>query len=593
MCGIIGQISLRQPIHPQRFNTMRDTLAHRGPDGYGSWFAKDHSAALGHRRLSFLDLSEQGQQPMPNETEDIWLTFNGEIYNYLPLRAKLEQAGHQFRSRTDSEVLLHAYEEWGADMLHRLKGMFAFGIWDDRKKRLFLARDRFGIKPLYYGYFDHQFYFASELKAIIKGLPGCPPPSMSAVADFLVYRYVPSPKTIWEGLKKLPPAHYLDIPFEAAPPSLDPKCYWQLPDARLSIDTRDAIQSTHTLLNQSIEAHLQSDVPVGSFLSGGYDSSALAAYASAQGYPLQTFSIGFEGWANSEHQHARQVAQHLKLPLHTRMAGHEQLALMDKLAYHYDEPLGDISTIPTYMVSALASRHCKAVLSGEGADELFIGYGWQQPIAQLNTRHRLQLYFRERLFGKSMTAYYASAMAMGRFDLTTLKQVLHPRLHKELPAFPEWFYKAQVHPKTQLIKTVQQLDIKTFMGELVLTKIDRASMACGLEVRVPFLDHELVSFLYQLPADVVFNKQQTKFLLYECIKSQLPASILKRPKQGFVGPDRYYMSYAFYAEALRNGRLVKEAVISREAVEALLQAKDHWRLWKLTVLEKWWQTWIN
>lgn len=593
MCGIVGQVSLQMPIGRRQFNDMRDTLSHRGPDGFGSWFSKDHFVALGHRRLSFLDLSERGKQPMANETGEIWLTFNGEIYNYLELRAHLEKAGHRFSSKTDSEVLLHAYEEWGAGMLSQLKGMFAFGIWDNPKKRLFLARDRFGIKPLYYGFLHHQFYFASELKAIIRGLPKRPAPSFSAIADFLVYRYIPSPKTIWEGLKKLPPAHYLDISFASNPPDIHPKCYWQLPGTTLKISSRDAVLKTDELLSGSVAQHLQSDVPVGSFLSGGYDSSALAAYASEQGHKVPAFSIGFHNWKNSEDQFALEVANHLKIPLYTRRAGQEQLELLDSLAYIYDEPLGDISTIPTFMVSQLASQHCKAVLSGEGADELFAGYSWQHPIAQLSTTSRLKLYIKDRLGGNNITKYYASAMAMGRFDRTVLKQTFHPRLHDQLPDFPEWFYEKHNQLCPQLLKTIQNLDIKAFMGELVLTKIDRASMANGLEVRVPFLDHELVSFLYQLPVNLVYDPNQSKCLLYENIKGKLPPSILKRPKQGFVGPDRYYMSYPFYENILKKGRLIEDNVINKKTVEKFLRDKDHWRLWKLGILEKWWQTWID
>lgn len=593
MCGIIGQVSLKAPIQQQQFNAMRDTLQHRGPDGFGSWFSEHRLAALGHRRLSFLDLSDNGRQPMSNETGTIWLTFNGEIYNYLPLRAELETAGHHFSSKTDSEVLLHAYEEWGVGMLGRLKGMFAFGIWDDQRKRLFLARDRFGIKPLYYGFLDHQFYFASELKAILKGLPKRPAPSIEAVADFLVYRYVPSPKTIWQGLKKLPPAHFLDISFSSGPPDLSPQCYWRLPETRIRATPQEAAHQVNELLSESVAQHLQSDVPVGSFLSGGYDSSALVAYALKQGKALDTFSIGFEGWEKSEDQYARQVADHLNLPLHTRLAGREQLGLLEQLAYFYDEPLGDISTIPTFMVSQMASQHRKAVLSGEGADELFAGYTWQKPIAGLGPLSRLKYILPEQITGNSITSYYASAMAMGRFDMKVLKETIHPRLHDQLPAYPDWFYKQHTRHYPQLLKTVQKLDIKTFMGELVLTKIDRASMAHGLEVRVPFLDHELVSFLYQLPTGLIFDPKQPKKILYENLKGKLPASILNRRKQGFVGPDHYYMSYPFYADTLRNGQLIKEGIINKVACENFLKKKDHWRLWKLVVLEKWWQAWMN
>ena len=593
MCGIIGQLNSRQPVDRCLFDAMRDTLAHRGPDGYGSWLSADRRLALGHRRLALLDLSDEGRQPMSDCSGRLHITFNGEIYNYPELREQLMRKGCQFRSQTDTEVLLYAYQQWGTGMLSRLKGMFAFGLWDEKKRQLLLARDRFGIKPLYYGWSDGNFYFASELKAILRGLPQRPTLRTASLADFLSYRYIPTPHTSWENFYKLPPASFLLLcPEQAASGRPVAETYWQLRPGRDTPAEDEAAREVGRLLVKSVQEHRRSDVPVGNFLSGGYDSSALTALSVALGYSTRAFSIGFRQWDKSEHLYAADTARALGVPLDTTLVGDEQLALSEQLAYHYDEPLGDISTIPTYMVSQLASRHGKAVLSGEGADEIFGGYTWQQAVGgwPAATARIAQL---SRWGQPRVVRHYAQAMAMGRFGHENLAAVLHPRLHGGIPADSDWFYRQHYLPWQPPLKNIQYLDIHTFMSELVLTKIDRASMAHSLEVRVPFLDHELVEYMFSLHPSVYYRPGQPKYLLWKNIRPLLPAAVFERPKQGFVGPDVYYMNIDWYRRQLQQGCLLADEVISGEGLAALLQQKSHWHLWKLLVLEKWWQRWMR
>lgn len=598
MCGIVGQLNQTNPIQKKVFNQMRDALYHRGPDGADSQYLKRSKVALGHRRLSFLDLSELGKQPMSNEDNSIWLVFNGEIYNYIELKVELEQNGHRFKSNSDTEVLIHGYEEWGAHLLQRLKGMYAFGLWDDKKNQLFLARDRFGIKPLYYAALNDSFFFASELKGIVTNPDVARVVDPTAICDFLVYRYVPSPKTIWKGIEKLPPANYLIYDFEKNE-IIEKKEYWSLTANKKVLPEKEVIQKVDELLSKSVEIHVRSDVLVGSFLSGGYDSSALVYYLSRLPYLTNTFSIGFDNWKESEHNYAEVVSNKFDMPLQTKIVDDKDLELVKTLMYYYDEPIADISIIPTYMVSEIASQSNKAVLSGEGADEIFCGYWWQKDIqngdwqtVKIGNRLRDRIkHFFVKPKPTPLLEKYAEAMAMGRWTQDNLNEILHPNLEEAIPENSEWFYKQHLNYNTSHLKAFQFLDIKTFMAELVLVKVDRASMANSLEVRVPFLDHELFEYLYALDESIYYKEGITKHLLYENIKKVMPAQILKRSKQGFVGPDEYYTNIEYYAQKLEGGRLIKEKIIQESGLKKLIEEKDHWRLWKLFVLEMWWQNW--
>lgn len=589
MCGIAGQVNFKSPVIEQDINAMSDAIRHRGPDGFGVYLNETKTAGLGHRRLSFLDLTEAGKQPMSATNDTIWITYNGEIYNYVELRAELEGKGYKFKSHTDTEVILHGYDAWGYDVLNRLKGMFAFGIWDENKRELFLARDRFGIKPLYYYHQNGNFVFASEIKGIKANATVSTTLDLTSFADYFVYRYVPSPKSIWKEVNKLPVASYLVLKADG---STEVKKYWNIPFAEKIISDKEAIEKFDALFLNSVKTHARSDVPVGSFLSGGYDSSAIVYYMSRFGYVPSTFAIGFEGWNVSEHLYADMVAKQYHTDHHSLVLESQSLDIIDHLVWVYDEPNGDISTIPTYLVSKEAARTVKAVMSGEGSDEFLVGYQWQKEYQQKKLSLKEQLFY---LFKPEVTPYilqyYANAMAMGRFDNGELQKLLHPDLHKNINSDPDWYYKSVYNSSLPDLKAIQVMDVKQFMGEQVLAKIDRASMANSLEVRVPFLDHEICEFIFQLKTDVYYRKDETKHLLYQNIKGHLPYEILQRKKQGFVGPDKYYMNMPWYESRLNDSKLVKDGIVNGSYIQQLLAAKDHWRLWKVAVMEAWYKRW--
>ena len=589
MCGIAGQVNFGKAIVEQDISAMNDALRHRGPDGFGTYLNESKTVGLGHRRLSFLDLSEAGKQPMSAADGKLWITYNGEVYNYVELRAQLEGKGYQFKSHTDTEVILHGYEEWGYDVLNHLKGMFALGIWDGNKKELFLARDRFGIKPLYYYHQNGNFVFASEIKGIKANTTVTTTLDITSFADYFVYRYVPTPKSIWKEVKKVPVASYLILKADG---STEVKQYWNIPFAENTISDKDAVEKFDELFLNSVKTHARSDVPVGSFLSGGYDSSAIIYYMSRFGYTPSTFAIGFEGWDVSEHLYADMVAKQYHTKHHNLILESQSLDLLDHLVWVYDEPNGDISTIPTYLVSQEAAKSVKAVMSGEGSDEFLMGYQWQKEYKPKKSPLKEQLLslFRPES-DPYILRYYANAMAMGRFDSNELQKLLHPDLHQNINPNPDWYYNSLYNKSLPDLKAIQTMDVKHFMGELVLAKIDRASMANSLEVRVPFLDHEICEFVFQLKSEVYYKKSETKHLLYQNIKGHLPNEVLQRKKQGFVGPDKYYMNLPWYESRLNESKLVKDGIVNGGYIQQLLANKDHWRLWKVAVMETWYRRW--
>jgi len=587
MCGILGQIQLSDKIDESIFTNMLLSLSHRGPDHAGIKLSENKQLAFGHTRLSFIDLSDSGTQPMCDSDKQIWLTFNGEIYNYLEIKKELESS-YSFQTNTDTEVIIAAYKVWGIDSLSKLKGMFAFGLYDVQLQKVFLVRDRFGIKPLYYYNNGNELIFASELKAILASGKITKNINYSAFADYFVYRYIPSPKTIWQEINKVAPATFIEI--NAQTLKQKEREYWTINQANFSVSNDLLIQEIDHILQTAVKEHTRADVPIGSFLSGGYDSSALVNYMKKLGQIPETFSIGFENWEKSEDQFAEIVAKHLNVNNTAICADEKSLNWIDKMAEVYDEPIADISIIPTYMVSKLARTKVKAVLSGEGADEIFAGYTWQHDFMENPTQSWLN-----RLLGRKTetVSFYAQAMAMGWFDANELKLMLHPRIHKYIEKDVHWFYRKHFLPNLSKLKSIQYLDLKCFMGELVLTKIDRASMANSLEVRVPFLDHTLFEKVFSLAESNYFKPTQTKFLLFENIKNYLPKSILNRKKQGFVGPDNYYMNLDFYKKELTNSCLVKYDIIKQEYIDQLLKETYNWKLWKILIMEKWFKHWID
>jgi asparagine synthase (glutamine-hydrolysing) len=587
MCGITGYINLKEKVKQSAIQQMTDTLTHRGPDGYGTFITDDEHVSLGHRRLSFLDLSQGGKQPMMDNSGDIIISFNGEIYNFQELKKEL-QLDYQFKTTTDTEVILAGYQKWGIKVVDRLKGMFAFSLLDRKRHKLYLVRDRFGIKPLYYTIQDSKLLFASELKAIHSIGVVEKEIDFSSFSDYFVYRYIPSPKTIWKNIKKLPPANIAEIDIKTL--NIELTEYWSLKFENSS-DSK-SIEKVDNFLFDSVKQQSYADVPIGSFLSGGYDSSALVYYMTQLGQKPNTFSIGFSKWEKSEDQFAKIVAEHLGVSNESIIADEQSLKLVDLMPDVYDEPIADISIVPTYMVSKLARTQVKAVVSGEGADELFGGYTWQHDFFNKAYPNSLIGKIKQKLNPVDPVEFYAQSMAMGWFDNDELKKMLQPELHQHISEDVHWFYRQNFNKTATPLKSIQFMDIKCFMGELVLTKVDRASMANSLEVRVPFLDHELFEYVFGIDEKEYFKKNQTKYLLYKNIESHLPEAILDRKKQGFVGPDAYYMDIQWYKEQLKSSKLVALGIVNQKYIDNLLKETYNWKLWKIVIMEKWVQKWM-
>lgn len=592
MCGLIGWWNREKVINHELFVHMRDTLAHRGPDGAGVYFSDKHKLALGHRRLSFIDLSENANQPLSNENNSIWISVNGEIYNYKELKQKLD-SNHIFKSQSDSEVLLHAYEEWDTNIFSLIEGMFAIAIWDERKQKLILARDKFGIKPLYFYYDQDQVIFASEIKAILKNPEIKKDINFTSLCNYFTYRYVPSPETIFNNIYKLEPAHFIEFDNKLKIAKTE---YFKFEISNNNIEFKDLVNSVDKILSKSVEIHIRSDVEIGSFLSGGYDSSAMLHYFSKFQKNINTFAIGFNNWDNSEHKFAEIVSKKYGSRHFNEILEENSFDILEKLMYYYDEPIADISIIPTYFVSKLAAKHNKAVLSGEGADEIFAGYSWHKKYLWNVSKQDLK---NSKKWGWKLPINhydldsYSKAMAMGMFDHKELKTLLTPELHKFIPQDSFAFYRKYYNPELPMPKRFQLMDIKCFMAELVLTKVDRASMANSLEVRVPFLNTDLFNLLLKTNPSVYFDEKLQKPVLRKILKNKLPRKILNRKKQGFTGPDNYYMNFEKYQAILENSDLINDKIITKESIQKYFEDKDHWRLWKIAVLEVWYKKWMK
>jgi len=585
MCGILAIASPARKLEKNEVEKMLAVLSHRGKDNKTVVLRHDGKIGMGHVRLSLIDLSEQANQPMCNENETIWLTFNGEIYNFIELRNELIQLGHIFKSRSDAEVIIHGYEQWGTDVLQRLNGMFAFVIYDEKTHRMFIARDRIGIKPLYFSFFKQNLMVASEIKSILQHPEFIKEINETSLCEYFTYRYVPSPNTIFKNISKLPPAFYLMVDTHTL--EYREHEYWTL-----SLDDKpfndNLEEEVHKKLNASVVMHLQSDVPVGIFLSSGIDSSTIAYLTQKNKYNPQAFTIGFEKWDKSEHIRAREIATQLEIEYKEKILTAESIKNIYESVYHYDEPIADISIVPTFEISRFASSQVRTVLSGEGGDELFAGYGWHKKWMRQQLLNQIGI----GLNNNYLVNYYAQSMAMGMFDENELKELLPNDKWEFIPEDVFHFYRKHYKKGVDPLKALQYLDLKTFLAELVLTKVDRASMAHTLEVRVPFLNHELVEFMFLLPRKQVFKKGEQKYLLQNVLKSKIEASILQQPKQGFVGPDKFYEQKLFYSEKLKKSKLAQNGYLKQTTINKYLQMNDFWRLWKILILENWFNYWI-
>lgn len=587
MCGIIGFLSNKQRINITAFNEMRDTLIHRGPDGAGTETFLNEHVALGHRRLSIIDLSEIANQPMSNEDNSIWLTYNGEIYNNQLLKKELEQKGHFFKSSTDSEVLIHGYEEWGiSTLLTRLKGMFAFAIWDNNSKKLYAARDRFGIKPFYYYKDDNQLIFASEIKAIVKNKSVDTSIDFTSVADFLVYRFIPAPKSIYKKIYKLMPAEFLEYDYNNH--SIHTKSYWSLiAKENKETDYNEILIKTQKLINDSIKEHLMSDVPLGVFLSGGYDSSTIVHFMNKLGYPVQTYTIGFKDWPKSEHKHAKMIADIFQTQHHEKILPKNLGEDLSKIMYHYDEPLGGSSFMPTFEISNFASRDATVLLGGDGGDEVFAGYNWHYRLMRTNNSIRSRI--KNLLYKKDfLLEGYFKQMNWSGFSYQEMHSLFNDNLNNSYNPSNLWLYKQYDQPELSDIKRLQRLDLKTFLPEVICQKVDRASMAHSIEVRVPFLDHDLVEYVYSLNPKHYYKQGIKKKLLFDIIKDHLPKEILEKRKQGFGAPINKENNFS---SKVQNGVLIKKGIINGEMVQRYIDQGERGKMWALYILENWFQCW--
>ena len=564
MCGITGIFDTQgsSEISRELLHRMNETQFHRGPDEGGLHL--ERGVGLGHRRLSIIDLST-GQQPLFNEDGSVVVVFNGEIYNFQQLVPELEALGHTFRTHSDTEVIVHAWEAWGEACVDRFRGMFAFALWDRNQETLFVVRDRFGVKPLYYAFLDSgEFVFGSELKSLMAhpGLPRDIDPL--AVEEYFAYGYVPEPRTIFKRVCKLPPGFTLTLKRGAA--RALPKQYWDMPFTPVAVkDEAGAMDELVERMKESIRLRMIADVPLGAFLSGGVDSSAVVAMMATQSKtPVNTCSIGFDDPAFNEVEFAQQVADRYHTRHHVETVAADDFSLVGQLARVYDEPYADSSALPTYRVCELARKHVKVALSGDGGDEHFAGYRryrWFRYEERM--RSVIPLGLRRPLFGalgrlypkadwapkvfRAKTTFEALARdtVEGYFHGVSLlsdvqrKQLFSPAFKRELQGYQavEVLRRhAAVAPTDDPLSLVQYLDMKTYLVGDILTKVDRASMAHALEVREPLLDHELMGWVSGLPIDLKLRGTEGKYLLKKAMEPYLPNDVLYRKKMGFSVP---------------------------------------------------------
>ncbi len=627
MCGICGKVYFdeRREVEVQPLRRMAAVLAHRGPDGEGVW--TDRNVGLAHRRLAIIDLRPEAGQPMCNEDGTVWITFNGEIYNFQELRSDLGSRGHLFRTHSDTEAIIHAYEEYGRDCLERLRGMFAFAIWDTRSKVLFLARDRVGKKPLFYYIDDEKFIFASELKGILAD-PSVPiETDLRMIDHYLAFGYVPAPLAAFRSVQKLPAAHWLELHNGRTRIGR----YWKLRFApKRKISKADAIAELKWRIAEAVRVRLVSDVPLGVFLSGGIDSSAVVAYMTeASARPVRTFSVGFEEKKYDERVFARMVADRYGTD-HTELIVKAPVVdILPRLVWHYDEPFGDSSAVPSYAIAELTRQYVTVVLNGDGGDESFGGYdryvvnrrAHRGDVIPLSVRRmvwalirRLPKTWKMRQPWTKMSSV-AEAMAFPA-EQRYAKWVGHCSRTAREELYADAFREAiaDSDPMLPFITVFEQsnavdwtdatldADVSLYLADDLLVKMDRATMAHSLEARSPFLDHVLMEFVASLPATMKLSGSRKKIILKEALRETLPDIILDRPKMGFGAPISNWFQNELREMAndlLLSRCAVQRGYFRRATIETLLAehckgVEDHSTiLWDLLVLELWHRAFID
>jgi len=631
MCGIVGFLTSKATKVPEHeiLIQMRDVLIHRGPDDEGEYSRplddKGPFVFLGHRRLSIIDLTG-GHQPLSNEDGTVWVIFNGEIYNFKELREELKDRGHQFRTCSDTEVIVHAYEEYKENCFRYFNGMFAIGIWDEKGNRLVLARDRLGKKPLYYSFINETFLFASELKAIM-AYPAFPRKvDPSSLMKYLFFEFIPCPHTIFKNARKIPAASYLIWDKK----KIEVKQYWSPFDSQKgekNLSEAEAELRLIELLKESVKRRLISDVPLGVFLSGGIDSSAITALAQKE-VPgrIKTFSIGFEDPSFDESKYASLASKYIGTEHYEQMmTPTDLLNIVPKLPDILDEPMADASILPTYLLSKFTRGNVTVALGGDGGDELFAGYptylahkfadqygrylkflhptlnflGNLLPVSDDNISFDFKV--KKFLSGIGYPDGIRNSVWLGSFPFLEIEKVLSPDIHAQLrrdQLFEEISTYEGEYPYDDRITKLQYLDLKLYLQESILAKVDRASMACSLEVRAPFLDYEFVEFVMGLPSHYKLKGMTSKYILKRAFKKYLPDSIIHRKKKGFGVPIAKWVKgplKELFEDLLSSDRIKREGFLDPEYVNELLE--DHLankrdnrkQLWTLLV----WELWVN
>jgi asparagine synthase (glutamine-hydrolysing) len=622
MCGIAGRFNF-DPSHAVSragLVAMTDAVIHRGPDAGGYYL--DGAIGLGHRRLSIIDLAT-GDQPIGNEDGSVQVIFNGEIYNFAEVRRELIAHGHRFRTNSDTEVIAHGYEQWGEHCVDRFRGMFAFAVWDANARRLLLARDRLGVKPLYYAAVPGGIVFGSEIKSLLED-PEVPREWRAEALDaYLTLLYIPAPDTIYRGIHKLPPAHVL----VAERGAIRTSRYWDLEFTGDGDPAReeDYLAELDAHLREAVQLRLVSDVPLGAFLSGGIDSSTVVAYmVEASRTPPVTIAVGFEHQAFDEVQHAETVARHLGCDFHALTASPQVEELLPKLAWHFDEPFADSSAVPTYYVSKAARELVTVALSGDGGDELWAGYArhrvehWEQRVrTALGPATRAAGWLGQALplsvkgarslrhLAADPDQAYAFKHAYGMFEPDAKGRLYSSDFRHAVnghDAFASFRDAYQACKSSDPLDRSMYVDARTYMIDDVLTKVDRMSMAVSLEAREPLLDHKLLEFAARVPASLKLKDGQSKYLLRRVLEKRVPRSIIERKKSGFAAPIGEWLRGPLAPmtnELLLDGRLRQRGIFNHAEVTRLWQEHrsgqgDHrHRLWQLIMLELWFRAFID
>lgn len=611
MCGIVG-VASKTPVENRSWLTAgRDALRHRGPDGAGAWWSRDGLVGLGHRRLSIIDLSSAGYQPMVDRSGDLTIVFNGEIYNFEGLRTTLEGAGATFTSRSDTEVLLAAYRIWGEDCLSHLNGMFAFAIHDARHGTLFLARDRAGEKPLYYHHVSGNFSFASELKALLQN-PGIERRIDPAGLDcFLGMGYVPGGNSILAGVRKLPPAHAMR--FDLWSGKLNMWCYWSLPTAPQALESEEILcNELETLLGNAVRRQLVADVPVGILLSGGLDSSIVTALAAGACSRVKTFTVRFPGASKfDESEHAKRVAEHFGTDHFTLDGDPSTVGLLPLLARQFDEPINDSSMVPTFLVSQMLRKHCTVALGGDGGDELFGGYAHYDRMLRLRERFGgvpkplrdlvaaigtalLPVGFKGRNWVRALATDFRHEVPMvaSYFDRSARRGLLGHGFPELGAAELAWL--ASTPAATDLLDRATRHDFSSYLAEDILVKVDRTSMLNSLEIRAPMLDLKVIEFAFgRVPSRLKASSVSRKILLRRLARKLLPSSFDTTRKQGFSIPISSWLESGLWLEFFKEVLLDKQQdLFNRKFVEALFRGQaagrsNGERLFGLVMFELW------